>query len=248
MDPSKILVPATGSIGSRFESQASIDEAKENKQKAWKEAYARIGQEPPPEQADEEYDPRTLFERLQAKKDLKKEEWDSKMKLSNQWRGIDSEEQRFLLEKDEEKKLNQRKVEEKEAEELREYRERQASKATQIENVPSSSSLSSSSNIQPKKIPPKLIKKDVKSLMKGIIVKKKPKSTTTNTNTNTHTNTVIPSTTITQSQIDTSPKSSSSIGTKRDATEIEEITIDQISSKDESDEKRRKVDSTDSGT
>ncbi|OCF44888.1 hypothetical protein I317_01167 [Kwoniella heveanensis CBS 569] len=174
MDPSNILTPATGSISSRFESQTSIDEAKETRQKEWREAYARLGQEPPPEQPDEEYDPRTLYERLQVKKDAKKEEWDNKMKLSNQWRGLDSEEQRFLAEKEAEKKAEQRKLEEKEAEELREYREQLAARHANSVEAPGPSASSSSSTT--KKVPPKPARKDVKSLMKGVVVKKKPKS------------------------------------------------------------------------
>ncbi|WWC91326.1 uncharacterized protein L201_006269 [Kwoniella dendrophila CBS 6074] len=232
MDPNKILTPATGSIGSRFESQASIDEAKENKQKAWKEAYARIGQEPPPEQPEEEYDPRTLYERLQAKKDIKKEEWDSKMKLSNQWRGIDSEEQRFLMEKDQEKKAEQRKLEDKEAEELREYREAQAAKHTQPIEPPTTSSSSSSTSTQPKKIPPKPVRKDVKSLMKGIVVKKKPKTASTSTTTS--------SSSTPASEVKSIPKATSPIiGTKRDNPS--EDPIPQMKISEESDDKRRKL-------
>ncbi|WWC97844.1 hypothetical protein V866_004731 [Kwoniella sp. B9012] len=219
MDPSKIMTPATGSIGSRFESQASIDEAKENKQKAWREAYARIGQEPPPEEPEEEYDPRTLYERLQAKKDLKKEEWDSKMKLSNQWRGIDSEEQRFLMEKDQEKKEEQRKLEERDAEELRAYREKQAAKASQPIEPPATTS-----SVQPKKVvPTKPARKEVKSLMKGVVVKKKPKPTS-----NTSASTSSPSKPI-----------SSSVGTKRDAPEDEDTAKQKDG--DEVDEKKRKL-------
>ncbi|WWC64152.1 uncharacterized protein I303_106760 [Kwoniella dejecticola CBS 10117] len=269
MDPSKILTPATGSIGSRFESQASIDEAKENKQKAWKEAYARIGQEPPPEQPEEEYDPRTLYERLQSKKDLKKEEWDAKMKLSNQWRGIDSEEQRFLMEKDAEKKAEQRKVEEREAEDLREYRERQAAKATQSENIPfaSSSASTSASNThstsqsqsqQAKKIPQKAVKKDVKSLMKGLVVKKKPKPTSTSVSTATPTSAPIStpsasanSTSTPQKDSTIPPKSITSpsiaIGSKRDAPDSDGLKGDSTIEDNAalSDEKRRKVNDND---
>ncbi|WVQ81429.1 hypothetical protein IAT38_003553 [Cryptococcus sp. DSM 104549] len=169
MDPNNILTATTGSISSRFQSQAEIDEARENRKKEWAEAYKRIGQEPPPEEPQEEYDSRTLFERLQSQKDIKKEEWDSKMKLSNQWRGIDAGEQAFLAEKEAEKRAEQRKVEEREAEELREYRERQALKSTtEPKAVPASSA--------PKKALPRPVKKDVKSLMKGVVVKKKPKA------------------------------------------------------------------------
>ncbi|WVR09160.1 hypothetical protein IAU60_006222 [Kwoniella sp. DSM 27419] len=167
------LAAATGGISSRFESQSSIDEARENKQKAWKEAYARIGQEPPPEEPEEEYDPRTLYERLQSKKDLKKEEWDAKMKLSNQWRGLDTEEQRFLAEKEAERRAAERAVEDKEAEEVREYRERLAAKHSTPVEPPSISA--SSSSAPSKKVPPKPARKDVKSLMKGVVVKKKAK-------------------------------------------------------------------------
>ncbi|KAK6904426.1 hypothetical protein L486_07987 [Kwoniella mangroviensis CBS 10435] len=221
MDPSKIMTPATGSIGSRFESQASIDEAKENKQKAWREAYARIGQEPPPEEPEEEYDPRTLYERLQAKKDLKKEEWDSKMKLSNQWRGIDSEEQRFLMEKDQEKKEEQRKLEERDAEELRAYREKQAAKASQPIDTPPATT----SSVQPKKvIPTKPARKDVKSLMKGVVVKKKPKPSTKGTSSPTK-------------------PISPSVGTKRDAPEDEDTAKQKDG--DEVEEKKRKLSVTD---
>ncbi|WWD21070.1 hypothetical protein CI109_105551 [Kwoniella shandongensis] len=180
MDPDAALAAATSTISSRFESQTSIDEAKENKLKEWKEAYARIGQEPPPEEPDQEYDPRTLFERLQSQKDTKKEEWDSKMKLSNQWRGLDSEEQRFLAEKEAEKRAEQRKVEEREADEVREYRERLAAKHASQATVEAPAIASSSSSAS-KKVPPKPARKDVKSLMKGIVVKKKPKAVTTST-------------------------------------------------------------------
>ncbi|KAK8843411.1 hypothetical protein IAR55_007068 [Kwoniella newhampshirensis] len=178
MDPDAALAAATSTMSSRFESQTAIDEAKENKQKEWKEAYARIGQEPPPEEPEQEYDPRTLFERLQSQKDTKKEEWDSKMKLSNQWRGLDSEEQRFLAEKEAEKRAEQRKVEEREADEVREYRERLAAKhASQATTEPPV--LASAASTASKKVPVKPARKDVKSFMKGIVVKKKTKPAST---------------------------------------------------------------------
>lgn len=45
------------------------------------------------------------------------------MKLSNQWRGLNADEQRFLAEKEAEKRAEQKKLEEREAEEMRAYRE-----------------------------------------------------------------------------------------------------------------------------
>ncbi|KIS00072.1 hypothetical protein L804_02710 [Cryptococcus deuterogattii 2001/935-1] len=177
MDPNSIMTPATGAISSRFESQSAIDEARENRKKEWAEAYARIGQEPPPEEPETDYDARTLYERLQAQKELKQEEWDSKMKLSNQWRGLNADEQRFLAEKEAEKRAEQKKLEEREAEEMRAYRERLAARNTsQAEDLPPIIA-SIAKPAPPKKVPSKDVKKkDVKSLMKGVVVKKKPKA------------------------------------------------------------------------
>jgi hypothetical protein len=54
---------------------------------------------------------------------LKKDEWDTKMKLSNQYRGLDSEELNFLAEKAKERRLEEKAREEIENAEVREYRE-----------------------------------------------------------------------------------------------------------------------------
>ncbi|BEI82002.1 hypothetical protein CcaverHIS002_0211620 [Cutaneotrichosporon cavernicola] len=75
---------ATGSIGARFISQNAVDEAKERREEEWKEAYERIGQEPPPLMKEEEHDGRTLFERLEEQKQLKQDWWDDRMKMKNQ--------------------------------------------------------------------------------------------------------------------------------------------------------------------
>lgn len=58
----------TSGVGSRFVSSNTLEEAKKRREAEWKEAYARLGQEPPKEEADEKYDPRSLFERLQENK------------------------------------------------------------------------------------------------------------------------------------------------------------------------------------
>ncbi|WVO22720.1 uncharacterized protein IAS62_004052 [Cryptococcus decagattii] len=177
MDANSIMTPATGAISSRFESQSAIDEARENRKKEWAEAYARIGQEPPPEEPETDYDARTLYERLQAQKELKQEEWDSKMKLSNQWRGLNADEQRFLAEKEAEKRAEQKKLEEREAEEMRAYRERLAARNTSQADDSPPTIASITKPAPPKKVPSKDVKKkDVKSLMKGVVVKKKPKA------------------------------------------------------------------------
>lgn len=51
-----------GPVGSRFVSQDEIDLAKQRKEEQWKAAYARLGQEPPPQQQEDIYDGRSLAE------------------------------------------------------------------------------------------------------------------------------------------------------------------------------------------
>ena len=64
--------PATGAnsggVASRFVSSKSLEEAKERRAAEWKAAYERLGQEAPPPPEDDNYDPRSLFERLQENK------------------------------------------------------------------------------------------------------------------------------------------------------------------------------------
>jgi hypothetical protein len=57
-------------VASRFVSADALEQAKQKRAEEWKEAYKRLGQEPPPELVaeDEAYDPRSLYERLQENK------------------------------------------------------------------------------------------------------------------------------------------------------------------------------------
>lgn len=59
-------------VASRFVSADALEQAKQQRAEEWKEAYARLGQEPPPEMTGdgdgEAYDPRSLYERLQENK------------------------------------------------------------------------------------------------------------------------------------------------------------------------------------
>ncbi|KAL7417423.1 N-terminal domain of NEFA-interacting nuclear protein NIP30-domain-containing protein [Mrakia frigida] len=93
---SGISLQTTGGVSSRFVSETDLDKAKATKDQEWKAAYERLGQAPPPREEEEAYDPRSLFEKLQQKKDIKREEMDEKMKMSNQHRGLNEEELGFL--------------------------------------------------------------------------------------------------------------------------------------------------------
>ncbi|ODN91467.1 hypothetical protein L198_05985 [Cryptococcus wingfieldii CBS 7118] len=177
MDQSLFQATA-GHISSRFQTQEDVEVARENKKKEWEDAYKRIGQEPPPQEPEEEHDGRTLYERLQTQKEIKNEEWDTKMKLSNQWRGLNAEEKRFLQDKEEEKRRAQKEIETRETEELRQYRERLAERKGGIgSDAPPPPTSAPAAKVVAKKVPVKDgKKKDVKTLMKGVVVKKKAKA------------------------------------------------------------------------
>ncbi|BEJ12698.1 hypothetical protein CspHIS471_0211580 [Cutaneotrichosporon sp. HIS471] len=165
---------ATGSIGARFISQNAVDEAKERREEEWKEAYERIGQEPPPQMKEEEHDGRTLFERLEEQKQLKQDWWDDRMKMKNQYRGLVGEEFEFLAEKDREKRDAERKVEEEVNVELQGYREARTKRAADAVAAAEPQPTSSAPKPPLKKtVPAKPAKKDMRSLMKGVVVKKK---------------------------------------------------------------------------
>jgi len=58
------------SVSSRFVSSTDLEAAAAKRKEEWEAAYKRIGQEPPPNQDESEggYDPRSLYEKLQANK------------------------------------------------------------------------------------------------------------------------------------------------------------------------------------
>lgn len=116
---------STTGAGSRFVSEAQLTEAQKKREEAIKDAYARIGQSPPPGALnnEEEYDPRSLAEKLKANKDAKQEIFEEKMKLSNHFRGIDDGESDFLAEIARQKKEEQRKREEETRQELEAFRQ-----------------------------------------------------------------------------------------------------------------------------
>ncbi|PWN49279.1 hypothetical protein IE53DRAFT_388528 [Violaceomyces palustris] len=120
-----------GSVASRFISQSEITEAQERRQQELKATYARLGQEPPKE---EEYDPRSLFERLQANKEAKQEKFDALFKPSNLYRGIDEAESEFLADVAKEKRDEERRKKEDENRELEEFRRATQAKAESPSN------------------------------------------------------------------------------------------------------------------
>ncbi|KAE8211832.1 hypothetical protein CF327_g4455 [Tilletia walkeri] len=117
------------SVASRFVSQTELSEAQARRESDVRAAYARLGQEAPAEalaaakgDTGGEYDPRSLFERLQANKNAKQEKIDEMMKLSNQFRGLDEDETVFLAEVAAEKRAEEATKREQEEQELLEFR------------------------------------------------------------------------------------------------------------------------------
>ncbi|KAF9229411.1 hypothetical protein BS17DRAFT_688909 [Gyrodon lividus] len=88
-------VAVTG-VASRFVTQTDVEAAKTRREEQWKAAYARLGQEPPPQPAEDSYDGRSLAEKLAANRAAKQEEWEEKTKLANQFRALEEDEIMFL--------------------------------------------------------------------------------------------------------------------------------------------------------
>jgi len=175
IEPAPIPSLSSGSVGSRFVSQKDIDAANATRDAEWKAAYARLGQEPPPRPQPDVYDGRSLYERLQQQKTMKQEEWDEKMKLSNQFRGIDEEESAFLAAVQSERRQKEREQKLREEEEVAVFKAEQARKAS--DDV--TSTLSGDAKATPAPKPPakkqvstNLVKKDQRALLKGVIRKK----------------------------------------------------------------------------
>ena len=96
----------------KFVSQADLSDAQKRREKEIQEAYARIGEEPPPKPKDESYDPRPL-------QDEKMEEM---FKLRNQFRGLDESESQFLAEIERARKWREQEKRREDANELQEFR------------------------------------------------------------------------------------------------------------------------------
>ncbi|BGO91003.1 hypothetical protein NBRC10512_005911 [Rhodotorula toruloides] len=120
----------TSGVASRFVSSNALEEAKKRREAEWREAYARIGQEPPKQEEEEKYDPRSLFERLQENKTKKQEAFEEQLKFKNHFRALDEDEISFLdsmvEDGNEEEKERKKQIEE----ELRSFRQAVTKRST----------------------------------------------------------------------------------------------------------------------
>ncbi|KAH7880598.1 N-terminal domain of NEFA-interacting nuclear protein NIP30-domain-containing protein [Lentinula edodes] len=175
-----------GPVGSRFVSSDEIETAKARRDEQWKAAYARLGQEPPPQPQADAYDGRSLaevtpflcpFKKLAANRAAKQEEWEEKSKLANQFRALEEDEIMFLDSLREKEEAEEKARQERDGEEVKGFKEAVAARM-QLSNAPPPSigSSSATKSTVSKKDPkaPAIVKKDLKKLsLKGVVVKKK---------------------------------------------------------------------------
>ncbi|CAG8527586.1 13420_t:CDS:2 [Cetraspora pellucida] len=110
----------------KFVSSAEIEEARKKRAEEWKAAYERLGEKPPV--VEEEYDPRTLYEKLQEQKMKKEEAFQEMTRFSNLIHRLDEDEIDFLATLEHEQRGKEMEKMKKVEQELEEFR-RAAAKA-----------------------------------------------------------------------------------------------------------------------
>ncbi|XP_044049491.1 PSME3-interacting protein isoform X1 [Siniperca chuatsi] len=106
-------------LSRKFVSESELDEKRKKRQEEWEKVRKPDDPEDAPE---EEYDPRSLFERLQEQKDKKQEEYEEQFKFRNMVRGLDEDESSFLDEVSRQQCLVEKQRRDEEKQELLEYR------------------------------------------------------------------------------------------------------------------------------
>ncbi|KAG8183613.1 hypothetical protein JTE90_025164 [Oedothorax gibbosus] len=104
----------------KFLTEAEVEELKKIRQEEWEKVRKPDDPEEAPEQ---EWDPRSLYERLQEQKDLRQTELEEGRRLKNLIRGLDDDEVAFLELVDQTKVEAEAKLWEEEQREMKEYRE-----------------------------------------------------------------------------------------------------------------------------
>lgn len=112
----------TNNASLRFVSQNALNDAQKRREQEIREAYARIGEEPPPKPNDEAYDPRPLYERLQEARAKQDEKIEEMFKLRNQFRGLDESESQFLADIERARRQREEKKRREDATQLEAFR------------------------------------------------------------------------------------------------------------------------------
>ncbi|KZT30508.1 hypothetical protein NEOLEDRAFT_1053795 [Neolentinus lepideus HHB14362 ss-1] len=168
---------SSGSVGSRFVSQNDIEDARKRREEQWKAAYARLGQEPPPQPVEDAYDGRSLAEKLAANKVTKQEEWEERNRLANQFRALEEDEVMFLDTVRERQEQEERARKEQDNEELKSFRQAVAARESAVNNKspPVLTDMPTTTPATTKPANPAPTAKSTKTSLKGVLVKKKSK-------------------------------------------------------------------------
>ncbi|GFS92301.1 PSME3-interacting protein [Nephila pilipes] len=103
----------------KFITESEIEEIKKKRQEEWE----KVRKPDDPEEApEEEYDPRSLYDRLQEQKDLKQTELEESRRLKNLIKGLDDDEVAFLELVDQTKMQMETRLWEEEKKEIQEFR------------------------------------------------------------------------------------------------------------------------------
>jgi len=106
-------------MSSGFVSEGALEEARKKRQEEWE----KVRQPDQPKEApEEEYDHRSLFERLEENRKTKQAEWDAEHDIKKVVRGIDDDEAAFLDKVDEVKSRHDLQRMREEKSELDDYR------------------------------------------------------------------------------------------------------------------------------
>ncbi|EAT33605.1 AAEL014104-PB [Aedes aegypti] len=111
-------------MSSGFVTETELAEARRIRQEEWEKVRTA---DQPIEAPEEEYDSRSLFERLQEQKQKKDLEYEEAHKLKNMIKGLDDDEVEFLDLVDKNKMNAERKAQLEEAKEMNEFRQQVAS-------------------------------------------------------------------------------------------------------------------------
>lgn len=108
-----------GSVPKSFVSEAELEEKRKKRQEEWDKVRTA---EDPVEAPEEEYDPRSLFERLEEQRLKKQADYEEAHKLKNMIRGLDDDEVTFLEYVDVQKQKVEAQRLKEDMQELEEYR------------------------------------------------------------------------------------------------------------------------------
>ncbi|KAI4873864.1 hypothetical protein NFI96_012990 [Prochilodus magdalenae] len=106
-------------LSRKFVSESELEEKRKKRQEEWEKVRKP---DDPEEVPEEEYDPRSLYERLQEQKDKKQEEYEEQFKFKNMVKGLDEDDSNFLDEVSRQRSLVEKQRRDEELQEIQEYR------------------------------------------------------------------------------------------------------------------------------